>query len=338
MPFDNLPEGSNHIPAAVRRAGRRADKLHAEITGSPVPPVGDPAADAPDTPAVVAAEPAAAPPPPPPEPSSVDWEQRYKTLQGKYDSEIPQLRGELDGLRQVLGSMTAPPAPAAPPRVTSTTVVDPEQLQKLTDDFGPELVEGMRLLFRAESADTIQRLEGEIATLRGGQVKIETNTVRDRTMAALDADPEIGGRWRELNNDPEFLLWADHADPFSGAKRLALLQDAFTRGDAARTGRFFKSYIAEHTAVTMPAAELPGQTPPTPVVAARPQLADLAAPGRAATPPAPGGAPLDKRIWSQPQITAFYRDRQKGVFVGREEESARLEQDIFAAAKEGRIR
>src|SRR5215831_13870563 len=28
-------------------------------------------------------------------PATIDWEQRYNTLQGKYNSEVPELRGEL---------------------------------------------------------------------------------------------------------------------------------------------------------------------------------------------------------------------------------------------------
>jgi hypothetical protein len=61
----------------------------------------------------------------------------------------------------------------------------------------------------------------------------------------------------------------------------------------------------------------------------------LAAPGapRAAAPRAPEG----KRMWRQKEISAFYRDVQKGKFRGKDSEKHRIEQDIVAAGQDGRI-
>ena len=53
---------------------------------------------------------------------------------------------------------------------------------------------------------------------------------------------------------------------------------------------------------------------------------------------APVGASNEKRVWSQRDITAFYRSIQQGKFEGKAAERLRQEQDIIAAASEGRIR
>ncbi len=43
-------------------------------------------------------------------------------------------------------------------------------------------------------------------------------------------------------------------------------------------------------------------------------------------------------MWTNTDIAAFYRDVNKGVYVGRAAEKQRLEEDIIAAGTEGRIR
>jgi hypothetical protein len=42
-------------------------------------------------------------------------------------------------------------------------------------------------------------------------------------------------------------------------------------------------------------------------------------------------------MWSQAEITAFYRDVQRGVYRGREPERLALEADLIAAPMEGRL-
>ena len=113
-----------------------------------------------------------------------------------------------------------------------------------------------------------------------------------------------------------------------------MLTSAFLAGSYPRVAAFFKAYAQEHTGSQMPAAPAPHTPQPG---TGGPSLEDLAMPGRGTGQTAPG-APADKRIWTSSSIAAFYRDVQKGVFAGRDVDKARLEQDIFSAASEGRVR
>jgi hypothetical protein len=65
----------------------------------------------------------------------------------------------------------------------------------------------------------------------------------------------------------------------------------------------------------------------------------LTAPGRAH--PAGGNdlpSPADKPIFTRQQIAAFYRAVREQQFAGREADKAAIEQAIFLAQTEGRIR
>jgi hypothetical protein len=48
--------------------------------------------------------------------------------------------------------------------------------------------------------------------------------------------------------------------------------------------------------------------------------------------------PTDKPIYTRPQIKTLYEQHRRGAYLGREAEWTRIEADIFAAQREGRIR
>lgn len=350
MPLDNAADNSaeyqNHIPAAVRRAGALADELAArqhepEEGADPQATTIATVVEAPADPAVPAAEPA----PVPTEPAAtIDWEQRFRTLQGKYDAEIPRLtqdaaskRNEAESLRQLLANLQAAPRAPEPAPTTIATVVIPDADKA---EFGEDLIAATQRWALARVQPELDALRREMAQLRGGQQEIKTETSQQKLEAGLSANPELGaGVWQQVNDDPKFMAWLNQADPFAGQPRLQLFSDAAGRCDVDRVARFFTAYLREHTAPTQSSAPAPAQTPTAPQpVASRPTLEALAAPGRAPGAAPNSGAPGEKRVWTQPEIARFYDDKTKGRFAGRDDEFRRLELDIFAAMSEGRVR
>jgi hypothetical protein len=339
VPLDNS-EFQPHVPDAVRRQAELAEQLAREagMAGAPEP----------ETPSVEVVEPQepVSEPEPASEPAAapvVDWEQRYRTLQGKYDAEVPQLRRDLDAMRVLYSQMSAPAAPAPDeaslrPATTTTVVVPPEHVA----EYGQELIDAAQQWARAAVSTELEALRNQVAELRGvndRMQRVETMTTQQHVEAHLSSDPELANRWQALNVDPEFIGWLNRPDPFAGRLRMELFHDACGRGDGGRVGYFFKAFIAEHTAVNhVPTPTL--QTPvPSEPVAERPTLEEMAAPGRAVgTGSSHGGAPAEKRLWTQPDIARFYRDRMRGVYAGREADAHALEQDILNATREGRIR
>jgi hypothetical protein len=216
--------------------------------------------------------------------------------------------------------------------------------------FGEDLLGAATRAAEARYSPIISQLQNELQQLRGNTQHLAGQQLQNTVFDALDQDPELNGRWRHLNTDRNFLTWLQSVDEYAGVTRNEMLQNAYANGDSTRTGRFFKRFLAEHTNPSQgagngyapPAGQprfnpQPTQTPVAPVVPSTPRLEDFAAPGRAAGPGSGGNGAQPTRIWSRPEITGFYRDRTAGRFRGREDESARLEADIIAAAREGRI-
>jgi hypothetical protein len=277
-----------------------------------------------------------------------DWQQRYLTLQGKYDREVPsllnqqrQLEQQVQQMQMLLANVRTQPAPThtplpAPPPVPAAVP------REDVESYGEDLVNATRRWARAEVDNELRELRTTQAQLRDQLSQLSTRTETTQVDLAkrgveqgLEAEVP---NWRVINNDPGFLAWLSQIDPFSQRKRHDMLGEAYTRGDVPRTIAFFRAYSTEQTAVAPVPGPAATHTPaPRSNGAGRMSLGELAAPGRGTPTAGNGGAP-EKRSWTPVQIAAFYRDVNKGLYVGREAEQRRVEQDLFAAASEGRVR
>jgi hypothetical protein len=351
MADDDNKDYQPNIPAAVRRQAARAEELARELAdgdasageggggddGGAAGGSGDPPADTPEP-----------PPPPVAEPPS-DWEQRarseeqrYRSLQGKYEAETRAFRDQVTALHNLIATMQAPP-PSSSPETIGTVIPDEDR-----ETYGDELIaavgrwtEAQQREREAQHQDEIARLNAQISELQTGQQQVAVSFAQQSVMARLDNDRELRGVWRLVNDDPHFVGWLNQPDPFSGHIRMEMIQDAYARGDAARTGNFFKTYLSEHPEHT-PEPEWERQTSHTRPNGngrtAGPSLERLAAPGRGAATSANGGAQPEKRVWTNTEISAFYRDVTAGKYRSREADRVRIETDIISAASEGRVR
>lgn len=280
-----------------------------------------------------------------------DWKQKFKTLQGKYDTEMRTLTADQRTLQEQLNSQTAilasmqnaapaAPAPEQPAPAPEAAVITATEVE----DFGEDLLDvvGRKALLSVEPTltailDRLEKLEGGVATVQQSTLKTE----RDKVYDALNkwgtdrVTPPVN--WRDINNSNEFKSWLREADPYAGNLRGALLQQAFEANDSARVVAFFAGYLKEQTTVTPDALE--PSTPATPVPqAAQIDLETLVQPGGAqeATPASAHGDSAG-RYFTQAEIAAFYADVQRGRYKGREPEKAAIEAAISDAANNGRV-
>lgn len=272
-----------------------------------------------------------------PKADRTDWKQKYATLQGKYDAEIPRFQSDLETAKQQIADLkeqlqSKPKAEVEAPRNTFT----PEEIA----DYGEDLLDIMgrkaREIVETEYQPTINQLNGQITELqqRLGETrqtvqKVETNEV----FAYLDREV---ADWRKVNVDPAFHEWLDNIDPYSGKTRKALMIEAFDRKNAHQVKAFFDGFNKENAAI------IPNSTDPTPSGQGGTEsgstlnLGNYVAPGAGRSGGA-ADAPTNRRIWKSTEISSFYSDVQKGRYRNRPEDKARIEADIIAATREGRV-
>jgi hypothetical protein len=162
---------------------------------------------------------------------------------------------------------------------------------------------------------TVQKWTEKVVSGRVGDLErqVHENSVENarlRVQIAMDRDHELGGKWRQINNDTAFLAWLDEIDGLSGAPRLQLLQRAYNMGNPGPVSAIFKAFIAsripprERTATRLP-HEQGGKRPTV----------------RASA----GAHEARGRIFAKGEIARFYDDCRRGVYDKRETERLQIE-------------
>lgn len=317
------------MPQAVREAATRADDMIRQLAESGLAPKPDDAASeledaavSPEVEAVVedqgvSAEPAATP-------TTVEdstqelrhelttAEQRYRSLQGMFNSQAEQIRQ----LHDIIASMhAAPPAPA-PQEQPLVSKADEEA-------FGPELLDVARRIAQQELREQAKKYEQRIAQLEQRQDGVQRDTAATRYEAFLgklaeQVEQTTGHPFDVVNKDPAFEQWIK-ASP----SRFRLFQDAIQAMDTEGALTFFDLYATQHLSK-------PETATPSPV---DPRLARQVAPGKSKSTPSPAQQDGAKRQWTRSGIADFYQKMKQYPA----DTAAALERDIFAAQKEGRV-
>lgn len=266
--------------------------------------------------------------------------QKYKTLQGMYNAEVPRLHQQtreqaqrLQQLEQLLAAVSAQqqqqkPAEQAPARLVS---------QQEVEEYGDSL-EVMRKVSREEIGPVMQRLaaiEGYLQQMQNNLVPQVQQVVQRQVQSAEQVFWSELARavpnWREVNDNPDFQSWLLEADPLTGITRQTYLEDAQRSLEAHRVANFFRTWLEKSGQA--PVAQSSGTSRST--AQSKSELERQVAPGKAKST----GNPQSSKgtTYTPDDITKFFREVREGKYKGREDERNRIERDIFAAQREGRI-
>lgn len=336
------------LPEQIRKQTEAVQELYKQLNAGQDQGEATPPADAPDTPAqttadeIVASNDAAPSPAheqkPGDDKATEDYAQKYKTLQGMYNAEVPRLHQQnremsqrIQQMEQLLASLSSQSAPAQPEPVAQPTKLVSD---KEVEEYG-ESIDVMRKVSREEMGAVMSRL----SQLEGMLKQLQTNVVPQvqavAQKQAVSAEQQFWAdltsavpNWREVNDVPTFQSWLLETDPLTGITRQTYLEDAQRALDARRVSAFFRTWLeSTGQAVAQPQGSAPASS--------NPELEKQVAPGRARS----AGTPQTSkgRVYTPEDIKKFFNDVRSGKYKGREQERARIERDIFAAQREDRI-
>jgi hypothetical protein len=357
-PKPQPPYDPENIPPAVRK---RVAAVEALYSSTAIPPTaGQPTNDSgveqrqtapvapepqqpealatPQEPAFAAQSPTQAPPAPadssphPPEDpqnwkrQALAWEGRYKAQAKTVDEmqeQMVQLGNELLQTQRLLRSRAnqqqPDPTPPPPAYVTEQDV----------QNYGGELVDFAQRAAIQAVHPHLQTLEAQNAELRQQLAKTARRSLDQMVEQAVP-------NFRQIDRDPRWHNWLLGIDLYTGRVRQELLDEAITAASAPRVISFFKGFLNEEVATghLEPAGSPQAAPPREPAI----DLRSIAAPGR--DRPANGSdysLPPDKPIYTRVTIRDLYAAHRKGAYNGREAEWNRIEADLFAAQREGRV-
>lgn len=270
------------------------------------------------------------------DPNSETYAQKWRTLQGMYNAEVPRLRQQnrelgqrLQQLEQLLATLTAQsdtPATSQPQQATQLIT------EKDIEEYG-DSIDVMRRVSREEMASVFQRLatiEQVLQQMQSSVVpQVQTIAQRQQISAEQQFWADLAAavpNFREVNGNEAFRSWLLEPDPLTGITRQTYLEDAQRNLDAHRVANIFRTWL-----------EMTGQATTARSVgrASGSELERQVAPGRSKSTGTPTSSKA--KTYTPDDIRAFFNDVRAGKYKGREQERDRIERDIFAAQRDGRI-
>ena len=260
------------------------------------------------------------------------FERRYKSLQGMYNAEVPRLHAEKRELETRVTQLEALMSTLNTPTTTNTQ----QQTALVTDadveEYG-DSIDVMRRVSREEASQQQARIDQLEGLVRGMQTSVVPQVQQLQHRQAVTSEQAFWSEiqtavpdWQDINTNQGFQSWLLEVDPLTGISRQTYLDDAQKNLDARRVTQFFSTWKAQTG---------PSVAQSTPVVQSKSQLEKQVAPGRGRS----GGTTSSNEpaTYSSVDIKNFFTDVQKGKYKGKEKERDRIERDIFAAQREGRI-
>lgn len=297
---------------------------------APNNPPKDPEASAP----APAPAPAPAEAPKPSDDDSSTWRQRYLSLQGQYNSQVPALQQQVHTLTDSVAQLTQQlkakeaPAPATEPDAELVT-------RKDVDAFGEDLVDLARRIAKEEFGKReskyikqIEALQGQLAEAKGqvGEV-VETTakSANERFFETLDA--RLPG-WDKVQATAECQEWLGTRIPGTAVTWDAALKEAARARDVKAVLEVFEAFFEKHPTLN-PKAPAPAPAP------TKQELQRQVAPSKSAA--AAPSVSSSKRVYTGAEYQAESNRLMRLMQQGKAAEVAQLEGELNAALAEGRV-
>jgi len=279
-----------------------------------------------------------------PTPQTVDFEQKYRVLQGKYNAEVENIKkandfltdkmvelnatvGRLSRENEELRQTPAQALPAAAVPLDLATLLTQEEMDTLDAEGLDEkslsvLAKMMKAILGREVGDIgkrTQNLVQDVQTIKQEAKKSANDSFYDKI--AKDV-PD----WRVINTDDRWLVYLGQKVPGTGYTRQQFLDNAT---DSRDHGSIIEMFNGFKTSVGLPVTGNATPTPPKPSALER-QVDPVTI-----TPTPPVDSSQVGRIWTKAEVSQFYKDYSIGKKY-TEDQAKAIDLDIQQAALEGR--
>jgi uncharacterized phage infection (PIP) family protein YhgE len=328
------------LPKQVQAQADALDAYEKQVTEARAAeepkPTDPPPADTPTNPNSQSLEPVATEPPKPAEddPNSATWRQRYQSLQGQFNSQVPALQQQVRQLTDSVSQLTAQAekvqakAPAEPDQADLVTKTDVEA-------FGEDLVDLARRIAKEEFGKReskyvkqIEQLQGQLSEATGqvGEVvQSQAVTANERFFSGLASALPA---WESTQASAECQAWLSSRIPGTTATWDQALKDAASKRDVAAVVEVFEVFYEKHPA-------LDPKAKPATQSNARQELQRQVAPGKSSASTA---QQTSRRVYSARDYETESMNQLRLLQRGDVEGAGRIEAELNAALAEGRIK
>ena len=254
-----------------------------------------------------------------------DFRQKYSTLRGKYDAEVPRLHQQVREMTEELSAirkdLSAKKAEPTKPKEKVSYVTDADR-----EEYGEDLLDVQRRVAQEVSQDYEDRIGQQDAIIAKLQEKLANTGNQVGEMDFSQRLQQAVPDWSKIDNDERWVAWLNEHDPMLRGQRRVLAQAAFDNGDVEAVSDYVKLWKA-----SLGEPDIAKQTRQN-------ELEKQVAPNRSANSTRTQSAAQSSKIYSPREIDNAWTKVRTLNTKGQYAEAEKLEAELTVAYMEGRVR
>ena len=166
------------------------------------------------------------------------FEQKYSTLKGKYDAEVPRLHQQVRELTEQMNAINkqaeaVKKAKAEKPREKVSYVTDADR-----EEYGDDLIDFQRRVAKEVSQDYEGRFEQQEKVIEELRTQVSNTGSQVGEVGFAQKLNNLVPGFDQLDNDERWVAWLNEYDPMTRGPRRDQAQAAFNSGDAEAVAHY----------------------------------------------------------------------------------------------------
>lgn len=257
---------------------------------------------------------------------SESFKQKYATLRGKYDAEVPRLHQQVKELTDQMNAIrheaeAAKKAEAEKPKEKVSYVTDADR-----EEYGDDLIDFQRRVAKEASQEYEDRFEQQAKVIEQLQQQISNTGNQVGEVGFTQKLNALVPGFDQLDNDERWVAWLNEYDPMTRGPRRDQAQSAFNSGDAEAVAHYvglFRESINEPVAN----GKSDRQT----------ELEKQVTPSRSASTVTKSSG-KDSKVYSEKELNNAWTKIRTLNTQGKYDDAEKLEAELTAAYMEGRVK
>jgi len=257
---------------------------------------------------------------------SESFKQKYATLRGKYDAEVPRLHQQVKELTDQMNAIrheaeAAKKAEAEKPKEKVSYVTDADR-----EEYGDDLIDFQRRVAKEASQEYEDRFEQQAKVIEQLQQQISNTGNQVGEVGFTQKLNALVPGFDQLDNDERWVAWLNEYDPMTRGPRRDQAQAAFNSGDAEAVahyvGLFRESVEPVANGKSDRDTELEKQVTPT----------------RSASTVTNKSSSKNSKVYSEKELNNAWTKIRTLNTQGKYDDAEKLEAELTAAYMEGRVK
>jgi len=257
---------------------------------------------------------------------SESFKQKYATLRGKYDAEVPRLHQQVKELTDQMNAIreeaqAAKKAEAEKPKEKVSYVTDADR-----EEYGDDLIDFQRRVAKEVSQDYEERFEQQSRVIQDLQSKISNTDNQVGEVGFTQKLNALVPGFDQLDNDERWVAWLNEIDPMTRGPRRDQAQAAFNSGDAEAVAHYVSLFRGSIEPVANGKSDR--QT----------ELEKQVTPSRSASTVASKSSNNSSKIYSEKELDRGWTKIRDLNSQGKYDDAEKLEAELTVAYMEGRVK